>query len=88
MAVTIQLPTDVEQSLRADNPDFDAEAKEALLIELYRQEKLTRYELSLALDINRFETDALLKKHKVTIDLPTPEEMEEDLRRARELFGR
>jgi hypothetical protein len=88
MAVTIQLPIDIEDRLRAENPDLDAEAKEAMLIELYRQEKLTRYELSLALGIDRFETDAVLKKHKVSEDLPTPEEMEEDLRRARELFGR
>jgi predicted HTH domain antitoxin len=85
MAVTIQLPIDIEDRLRAENPDLDAEAKEAMLIELYRQEKLTRYELSLTLGISRFETDAVLKRHKVTLDLPTPEEVEEDLRRLREL---
>jgi predicted HTH domain antitoxin len=88
MALTIELPADVEERLRAENPNLDAEAKEAMLIELYRQEKLSRYELSLALGINRFEVDGLLKKHKVTIDLPTPEEMEEDLRRLRALVGK
>lgn len=88
MAVTIQLPADVEQRLRAESSDLDAEAKEAMLVELYRQDKLSRYELSLALGLERFETDAVLKKHNVTEDLPTAEELEEDLRRARELFGR
>lgn len=88
MAVTIQLPPDVEQRLRAENPDLDSAAKEAMLVELYRQEKLSRYELSLALGISRFETDAILKKHNVTEDLPTPQELEEDLRRARQLFSR
>jgi predicted HTH domain antitoxin len=88
MAFTIELPADVEERLRTDNPDLDDEVKEAMLVELYRQEKVSRYELSLALGISRFETDAVLKKHKVSEDLPTPEEMEEDLRRARELFGR
>ena len=88
MAVTIQLPPDVEQRLRAESPDLDSEAKEALLIELYRQDKVTRYELSLALGMGRFETDALLQKHSVTEDLLTPEEMAEDLQKARELFGR
>ena len=48
MAVTIQLPPDVEQRLRAETPNLDAEAKEAMLVELYRQDKLSRYELSLA----------------------------------------
>lgn len=88
MVVTIQLPADVEQRLRAECADLDSEAKETMLVGLYRQEKLSRYELSLALGLTRFETDALLKKHRVTEDLPTPEELEEDLRRARELFGR
>ena len=62
MSVTIQLPTDVEQRLRAQNPNLDAEAKEAMLVEMFRQERLTRHELAISLGINRFETDAVLKK--------------------------
>ena len=81
MAVTIQLPADVEQRLRAETPDLDSEAKEAMLVELYRQDKLTHYELSQALGLDRFETDGVLKKHKVTEDLPTDEEYEEALTR-------
>ncbi len=87
MAVTIELPPDFEERLRAETPDLDAAAKEALLVELYRRDKLSRYELARALGLTRFETDGVLKKHHVTEDLPTPEEVEEDLRRARELFG-
>lgn len=85
MAVTIQLPADVEERLRADTPDLDRAAKEAFLLELYRQDKLTHYELSLALGLDRFETDALLKKHHVTEDLPTAEEMEASLSHLREI---
>ena len=70
MAVTIQLPADVEQRLRAENLDLDSDAKEAMLVELYRQDKLSHFELSRALGLNRFETDGVLKKHKVTEDLP------------------
>jgi hypothetical protein len=76
MAVTFQLPADVEQRLRAETPDLDAEAKEAMLIELYRQDKLSHFELSQALGLDRFETDGVLKKHNVTEDLPTVEEYE------------
>ena len=87
MAVTFQLPADVEQRLRAETPNLDAEAKEAMLIELYRQEKLSHFELSQALGLDRFETDAVLKRQHVTVDLPTAEEIEEGLRRLRKLVS-
>jgi hypothetical protein len=74
MAATVQLPADVEQNLRAQTSDLDTESKEAMLVELYRQDKLTHYELGRALELDRFETDAILKKHNVTEDLPTPAE--------------
>ncbi len=85
MAVTIQLPADVEERLRADSPNLDFEAKEALLIELYRQDRLSHYELSQALGLDRFETDGVLKKHNVSVDLPTEAEIEQGLRRLREI---
>ena len=88
MSVTVQLPADVEQRLRAACPNLDAEAKEAMLVELYRQEILSRSELSQALGFARFETDGVLKKHNVTEDLPSNEELEEDLRKASLLIGR
>jgi hypothetical protein len=88
MAVTIQLPEEVERRLRAESPDLDSEAKEAMLVEMYRQEKLTRYELSQALELNRFETDSVLKIHAVTEDLPTAMELEQDLEQARILMRR
>ena len=81
MAVTIELPGEIEQNLRREFGDLDQVAKEALLVELYRRDTLTRYELSQALGLDRFETDALLKKHNVTDDLPTAEELAEDIQR-------
>ena len=74
MALSIELPSAVEQRLRAENPDLESAAREALLVELYRQDMLSHYELSVALGLDRFETDAVLKKHNVTEDLPTDEE--------------
>ena len=88
MALTIQLPSDLEQALRREFGDLDQAAKEALLVELYRRDKLTQYEVSQALGLERFETDALLKKHNVTEDLPTAEELAEDLRRLTQLVGK
>jgi hypothetical protein len=87
MTLSFQIPPDVEQQLRAQTHDLPAEAKEAMCIEFYRQDKLTRYQLSQALGLSRFETDAVLKKHNVTEDLPTPDELEEDLKQASRLVN-
>jgi hypothetical protein len=38
--------------------------------------------------LSRFETDALLKRHNVTEDLPTPEELADDLRQAQTLVAK
>jgi hypothetical protein len=85
MSLHVDLPPDLENQLRAQSPNLDAEAREAMLVELYRQDKITRYQLSLGLGLTRFETDAVLKKHNVTEDQPTLEELEEDLRRGQSL---
>ena len=63
MAVTIQLPTDVEKRLRAEFADLDTEAKETLALDLFRRGKLSHYELSKVLDLDRVKTDAFLKRH-------------------------
>lgn len=87
MTVTFQLPSDLEQSLRHEVQNVDAEAKEALLVELYRQGKLTHTQLSQALGLGRIETEGLRKKHHVIHDLPTTEEISEDLKNLRRLLG-
>lgn len=74
MAVTFELPDEVEQRLRADNADLDHQAKEAMLVEMYRQDKLSHHELAQALELDRLEVDGILKRHNVTEDLPTAEE--------------
>jgi predicted HTH domain antitoxin len=74
MAVSFQLPTALEHELRIDLQDLDAEAKEALLVSLYRRGKLSHVALSEALGLDRFETEDLLCKHGVTDDLGTVED--------------
>jgi hypothetical protein len=80
MAIIVELPSELEQRLRASNSNLEADAREAMLIELYRKDQLTRYELSQALQLNRFEVDALIKEHQVSEDLPTLEQLENDYR--------
>jgi hypothetical protein len=63
--VTFDLPAEVEEKLRRENANFDTDVKEAYALELFRQGKLTHCELSLVLGLDRFETDAYLKRHNV-----------------------
>lgn len=65
MAVTVELPKDIEERLRRENPNLDADAKEAYAVELFRQGKLNHFQLSFVLGIDRFETDTVLKRHHV-----------------------
>lgn len=65
MTISIELPNEIEQQLRRRVANLDEAAKEALLVELYRQEKLTHHQLSHALGLSRYETDGLLKRHDV-----------------------
>jgi predicted HTH domain antitoxin len=76
MAVNFELPVELEASLRRELGDLDHAAKEAALVELYRQHKLTHHELSQALGISRFEAEALLKIHGVNYEFSL-----EDIRR-------
>jgi len=71
MSVTIELPAELESTLRRQIVDLDRAAKEALLVELYRQERITSHELASALGIDRFAADELLGRHGVTEDLPS-----------------
>jgi predicted HTH domain antitoxin len=74
MAVTFELPKDIELHLRHEIGDLSQAAKEATLIELYRQDRISHTDLSRALGLSRLEVEALLQKHHVYEDLPTAAE--------------
>lgn len=65
MSVSFQLPVEIEQSLRKEVGDLDRVAKEAAMVELYRQRKLTHHELALVLGLTRDQTESMLKAHGV-----------------------
>jgi hypothetical protein len=65
MAVTITLPPDVEQRLRGEFPDLESAATEAVALVLFRLGKISHFELSRVLGLDRFETDAYLKRQGV-----------------------
>ncbi len=87
MAVSFILPAEIERQLREELGDLNAAAKEAALVGLYRQDRLTHHQLATALGIDRFETEALLKRHKVTEDLITPDEYNKQMSQLRAILG-
>jgi predicted HTH domain antitoxin len=88
MAVTIQLPNDVEQRLRSEVPNLDGEATEALLLDLFRRGKLSHFELSKILGLDRFQTDALLKRHNIFEGSPTSQDLDEQQKTMERVLGR
>jgi predicted HTH domain antitoxin len=80
MAITFLLPDNVEQRLRAQSSDLDAEAREAAALELFRRGRLSHFELSRVLSLDRFETDSYLKRHNVYEGSLTMDDLENDLK--------
>ena len=87
MSISFQLPEAIELHLRAQVGDLNAAAKEAALVEIYRQRKLSQHQLATALGVTRFETDAILKRCGVTEDLVTAEELAEQIATLRAALG-
>jgi predicted HTH domain antitoxin len=87
MAVTIQFPVDVEQRLRAETPDLDAQAKEAVALDLFRKGKISHFELSQLLGFDRVQTDAYLKQHNVFEGSLTMEDLNEQAKTLERVLG-
>jgi predicted HTH domain antitoxin len=76
--VTLDFPADLEERLRRETPNLDADVKEAYALELFRRGRLSHYELSRVLGLDRFETDAWLKRHNVFDGSLTMADLEAD----------
>jgi len=80
VSFTVNLPPEVEQRLRADDPELSAAAREGFALRLFRRGELTHYGLGQALGLDRFETDALLQRHGIYEQGLTQEDLENDQR--------
>jgi hypothetical protein len=69
MNVTFEIPTGIEEVLRSAGTDPGHAAKESLLVELYRDRRITHHQLGEALGLNRYEVDGVLKRHNILLDL-------------------
>ena len=73
MTISFEIPHDIERQLRNNGADLSSEAREAFLVELYRQDRITHGQLGRALDLDAYETDGVLKRHGVFHDLSIEE---------------
>ncbi len=85
--ITFELPDDIGRHLAASPAEVEALAKEAALVELYRQGQLSHGALAECLGISRMEADAVLARHHVTEDLLTADEFREQMRALRAALG-
>lgn len=87
MGISFHIPESVERAIARGGRDASIELKEAGLVELYRQGRISHGQLAEALGVSRPEADALLRRHGVTEDLPTPAELSEQLDGLRKRVG-
>ena len=88
LSVTLDLPADLEEKVRRESTNLDTDVKEAYALELFRRGKLMHYELSRALGLDRFETDAYLKRHGVFEGSLTMADLEADRQTLERLLGK
>jgi hypothetical protein len=69
------MASDLEQT-----PNLDPDVRRSRAIDLFRRGKLTHHELSTALGLDRFETDAYLKRHNIFDGSLTSADVEADCR--------
>ena len=74
MTISFEIPREIERVLRTNEADLNHEAKEVFLVDLYRQHRISHFQLSESLNLSRFETDHVLKRHGVGLGL-SPEEL-------------
>ncbi len=68
MAITIELPLDVEELLRTVWPNLSRRALEAVALEGYRDGALSRGKVAELLGLTFSESESLLKRHELHSD--------------------
>jgi predicted HTH domain antitoxin len=87
MAITIQIPLDIEQDLRRQTPNLDEAAREQFLVAQYQEGKLSTVDLAEALGFQtRHEAQAWLAQRGVPVNY-TQASLEQDRKNLKELFG-
>jgi hypothetical protein len=70
-----EIPDAIERQLRARRAEWTHRAREAFLVELYRDQAISHRQLGEALDLEPYETDGVLKRYNVGLAI-TPDEQQ------------
>jgi hypothetical protein len=63
--------------LSSTKTDLNDEAREAFLVELYRRHSISQHQLGMALGLDDYETDGVLKRHGVPLEISIEEQCAE-----------
>lgn len=87
MAITIQLPPEIEKELRGQVPDLDQTTREQFLVSNYQAAKLSAGDIAEILGFQtRDEAHAWLAQRNVPINYSLAD-LEEDRKNLKSLFG-
>jgi hypothetical protein len=87
MQIRLEIPDELASAITGLGQDLDRAALEALVLEAYRQRRISGYQLRTLLGIpSRYELDGFLKQHRI-YDY-TIEDFEKDLAGIREIRER
>ncbi len=86
MQVTIRLPDNIARQLSQVPGDVPRRILEAVAVEGYRSEQLSRGQVSELLELNFWETEAFLKKHEAYLHY-SEEDLEQDARANEKVLG-
>ena len=77
MTIIFEIPPDIEQEVSTNGSDLNDEAREAFLVELYRRHRISQHLLGMALGLDDYETDGVLKRHGVALEITVEEQRAE-----------
>ena len=87
VAVHFMLPKWVAREAGLDEGALDETGREALALELFRRGLLNRPDLGRMLGLDRFETSAFLKRHRL-FDDPSHQDVDAEIEAARKQLDR
>jgi hypothetical protein len=83
MIISFELSQDLEQQIRTNGHHINDKAREAFLVEMYREHAISHRQLGEALGLERYETDGLLKRYNVGLGMTLAEMRAEALHNVR-----
>ena len=73
MHINFEIPHEIEQQIKTNGLNANGKAKEAFLVELYREHTITHRQLGDALGLERYETDGVLRRYGVGLGVRVEE---------------